>query len=198
MEKDQQFHSKPSTIHDPHHYHPKALEVLGRDLTEEKIVSTLGITEEELQKSHTEKIIREEEKERKKRMNIDKVELSRKKNSKALETLGHDPSLQKIIERLGISEKEVEEARRFHQERTEELIKRMRDRSSFANKKYIQKALEILGHDPSKEKLRKILGILEVEIDQEAQKMTRDVAILIQSYPHSHLHAIEEVDQEEN
>jgi hypothetical protein len=78
---------------------------------------------------------------------------NKKDAAKALKIIGENPSKSKIIDRLGVDEEELDEAQASEVEYREQRIKRQRENVDSMNKKNIQKALAILGHDPSERKV---------------------------------------------
>jgi len=146
----------------------KAMKFLGRDCSKEKVMSTLGCNEEHIQQAEQARIERlEEEYERKRELEA----LNKKESSKALEILGHNPSKEKVMNRLGVDADVVDEALMEVAEREEQRIFRKR-RSSGSLKRNAQKALDILGHDPSKEKIMNTLGMDEQDVqDVEKEKI---------------------------
>jgi len=86
--------------------------------------------------------------------------------------LGIDPSKEKIMDRLGIDEDIFEEAKMEIIEREEQKIVRKRRNSGGNNKRNALKALDVLGHDPSKEKVMNTLGMDEIDVkDVEKEKV---------------------------
>jgi len=86
--------------------------------------------------------------------------------------LGIDPSKEKIMDRLGIDEDIFEEAKMEIIEREEQKIVRKRRNSGGNNKRNASKALDVLGHDPSKEKVMNTLGMDEIDVnDVEKEKI---------------------------
>eukprot|EP01119_Soliformovum_irregulare_P003788 TRINITY_DN14854_c0_g1_i1.p1 TRINITY_DN14854_c0_g1~~TRINITY_DN14854_c0_g1_i1.p1 ORF type:complete len:318 (-),score=72.73 TRINITY_DN14854_c0_g1_i1:124-1077(-) len=134
----------------------------------DKARSTLGMEEEDLISLQEEKIRRLEEEAERKRC----IERPRDKRNavKALEVLGEDPSLLKIQRMMGIGEEEIRQAQLETIQREEEQIAQKRKNLPSVTKRNAQKALEILGVDPSREKLKSTLGIDEemlAAIEQE-------------------------------
>jgi len=135
----------------------KALDILGYDPSTVKIMSTLGMDEQDLIDHQQEQIAEYEQQLERKRCTISI--LNKKGSLKAQKVLGLDYSKHKLVDTLGIDDAEVEEAEQQYYERTEEMIKKKRMRDDRINKKHIQKALKVLGHDPSELKLEATLGV---------------------------------------
>jgi len=142
----------------------KAIRVLGKEsLSKEKIMSTLGIVEDELAEAEMDLVERREEELRRKRY----LEPLDKKNShKALGILGHDLSVEKLKSTLGVEESVIIEAQQTEAERQEENIRKVRRNASQMDRKHTVKALGVLGHDPSHEKAKQFLGMDEEDLLQ--------------------------------
>jgi hypothetical protein len=86
--------------------------------------------------------------------NGDKDYLSNKMPEKAKKVLGRDTSREKVMNVMGLDDEDVEEAERERAERLETELKDRREKEPIMrNKKENTKALEILGQDPSKDKV---------------------------------------------
>jgi len=140
----------------------KAMKLLGREFSKEKVMNRLGIEGDDLKQAELERIERVEETYERKR-EVEAI-INKKESVKALEILGVDPSKEKVMSCLGVGEDVIEEAKMEVVEREEQKIARQR-RNSGSNKKNIQKALDVLGHDPSKEKIMNTLGMDERDIE---------------------------------
>jgi hypothetical protein len=136
----------------------KALVRLGHDPSKEKVKKTLGIDDQE---------VKQVEKEQRKQV---KFQLMRKRAlscptqdkkhaMKALQTLGLDISTNKMSKILGLEEEEVRDACNEEISKQEEKITRKRTNSATLNKKQIQKALNVIGYNPSLEKVMDTLGV---------------------------------------
>jgi len=168
----------------------KAIEILGHDFSNEKVKSTLGISQEELDSAFREKTERQESVFRKKRsMSLN----DRRNNSKALEVLGHDPSRNKALQTLGMKEEEFAEYQDQKAEEYSEELERRRS-NSWLNRRMTTKAQRVLGLFPSKEKIMDRLGIdstiidgIELELYEKVEeamrkKRMREVRINKRSY----------------
>jgi DNA-directed RNA polymerase specialized sigma subunit len=148
----------------------KAMKFLGRDYSQEKIMDRLGIEGEELRQAELARLERVNvEYERKREIEPFSSKHNKKDASKALEILGFDPSKQKLMKRLGVDEEIVNEAKMQVLQREEDKIVRQR-RNSGSNKRNSTKALEVLGHNPSKEKIKSTLGMDEQDVDAVEQE----------------------------
>jgi hypothetical protein len=78
---------------------------------------------------------------------------------KALKVLGIDISKNKLVEKLGVDNELLEQAESEQFELQEERIKKKRMNDAMMNKKSAQKALKVLGHDPSENKVENKLGV---------------------------------------
>jgi hypothetical protein len=134
----------------------KALDVLGHDPSTEKVKKTLGLGERELEKAQLEKLAREEHRLQKKRAMT--TPYNKKQSSKAMTTLGFDPSMYRSMKRLGIEEESVRQALIDEQVKLEKKIQQTRNHLASRNRKTNRKALTIIGFDPSKEKIVSTLG----------------------------------------
>lgn len=83
-----------------------------------------------------------------------------------MDILGADFSNQKLRSHLGVEEEELMEALREENERQETKIRQLRRNSDTVDRKHNSKALEVLGHNPSKEKAMNILGMDKHDIQQ--------------------------------
>jgi len=139
----------------------KALKIIGKEtFSREKILNTLGIEEEDINEAENLRAIKNDEDLQKIR-DIEFVK-NRRTSQKAIEVLGREPSNEKIKDRLGISQEELENAHKVEIERLESVIRRSRKRSmSLNDRRRISKALELLGHDPSRSKILNTLGMNE-------------------------------------
>jgi len=95
--------------------------------------------------------------------------VDKKHASKALEVLGHDPSKEKVKNTLGLEEEELEQAELAKIEQFEEKLEKQRS-NSWIDKKKSQKALKILGIDPSKKKVGSTLGLDDEEVELAEQE----------------------------
>jgi hypothetical protein len=138
----------------------KALYILGHDPSEEKIKARMGLDDSQVViAEHERRILFEDFLAEQRRRDDYRIPMGRKKNcSKALNVLGCDPSKDRVMHLLGIEEEMVESAEKVSIERRELVMKRKRENADIRNKKYCSKALEVLGHDPSKEKVNRALG----------------------------------------
>lgn len=134
----------------------KALELLGHDPSVEKVKKTLGLDEEEIEKARMENIENEENRLLKKR--ILATPYNKKEASKALTTLGFDPSMHRSMKRLGLKEETFRKALSEENLRIEKRIMHSRKNLGTRNRKENRKALHIVGFDPSKEKALHQLG----------------------------------------
>jgi hypothetical protein len=73
------------------------------------------------------------------------------------------------MDTLGVDEKELAEAKLEIFEREEEVHRRKRKNSAGMDKKHSLKALDIIGFDPSEQKIRNTLGLQESDIDKIKQ-----------------------------
>jgi len=140
----------------------KAMKFLGRDSSREKVMNTLGIEGDELEQAEQARLEREEEKLERQRQT---TSLNKKDCIKALEVLGIDPSKEKIKDRLGIDEEVIQEAKMELIAREEEKYVRKRRNSAGSNKRNALKALDVLGVDPSKDKVMNTLGMDEKDVE---------------------------------
>jgi len=145
----------------------KAMKILGRDPSNEKVIDTLGIKQEELQQVQMKQFEKEEEVIKRQRMNS--ASKNKKESQKALGVLGIDPSTEKVVQKLGVSQVEIELARLEEQERLEDLIKKQRDLECTKDKKHSKKALEVLGYDVSAHKVMNTLGLTDKDLEQIKQ-----------------------------
>lgn len=162
----------------------KALAMLGHDLSREKVKKTLGIDEDSVKQIEKEK------------MKEVKVIFSRKRAMsaptmdkrhavKALSRLGLDISAKKAMQLLGLDEEVVKEAYLEELQRQEERIFRQRESRAIRNKKRIQKALNVIGYDPSVEK---ILDTLGVKVGSNAESEIRTaIPALANAFDKSHV-----------
>jgi len=135
---------------------PKALEVLGHDPSVEKVKKTLGLDEHDIEKARAENVEMEEFRLSKKR-NLS-TPYDKRRSAKALSTLGFDPSVHRSMKLLGIEEAGLKKALSEENLRTEMRIMQSRKNLGSRNRKDNQKALMVIGHDPSKEKAIHQLG----------------------------------------
>lgn len=91
---------------------------------------------------------------------------------KALSRLGLDMSAKKAMQVLGLDEEVVKEACSEELQRQEERIMRQRESSATLNKKGIKKALNVMGYNPS---LEKVMDTLGVEVGSDAESEIRTV-----------------------
>jgi len=134
----------------------KALDVLGHDPSQEKVIQFFGMDDDDYQQFQDEKIEAYENTLRRKRSNS---VMNRRSTTKAQRVLGIYPSKDKVIDKLGIDTSVVDLVQYEQSNRWEEFIKRKRNNFDKINKKNIQKALKVLGHDPSEIKLEATLGV---------------------------------------
>lgn len=149
----------------------KAMKFLGRDISKEKLMDRLGMEAEDLKQAEQD-LIERNEKELERVREIEGVK-NKREAQKALEILGCDPSTRKVLthpncnfqlmNRLGVEECVIEEARIEQVEREEEQIARKR-KNSGNSRRSAQKALEVLGFDPSKRKVMETLGIISLGV----------------------------------
>jgi len=149
----------------------KALEIMGYDPSVEKVMTTLGMDDEDMLDNEVNKIEEYEGNlnlERKRSNSL----VNNRKASKALRVLGLDPSIAKVMDKLGMSANELEAADTELFERGEERIKRQRENDDRVNKRNISKALRVLGHDPSGHKIESMMGFEKgtVQIDLLSNK----------------------------
>lgn len=91
--------------------------------------------------------------------------------SKEENLLGLDPSNEKAMNLLGVTEEVLRDAHNENLDREEQRIVRQR-RNSGANKRNVQKALDVLGLDPSKDKAMTTLGMDETDfVESERDKV---------------------------
>eukprot|EP01118_Nematostelium_gracile_P006218 TRINITY_DN2004_c0_g1_i1.p1 TRINITY_DN2004_c0_g1~~TRINITY_DN2004_c0_g1_i1.p1 ORF type:complete len:328 (-),score=78.04 TRINITY_DN2004_c0_g1_i1:95-970(-) len=128
----------------------KALDLLGHDPSKEKVMNTLGIDEFDLIEHEKERGMTYEIQCRRKRTNS---WLNKKEAGKALKILGYEPSKMKVITTLGILEEDLQQVQVENQEREEEINNEIIQKNMMKNKRGVQKALKVLGHDPSLAKL---------------------------------------------
>jgi hypothetical protein len=86
---------------------------------------------------------------------------NKRTSHKALELLGHDPSIEKVKKTLGLDESEVERMRMENLELEESRLQKKRALDTPYNKKHSAKALSTLGFDPSVYRSMKLLGLKE-------------------------------------
>jgi len=134
----------------------KALDVLGHDPSTEKIKKTLGLDERDIEKAQSEKVEREEHRLQKKRAMT--TPYNKKQASKAMSTLGFDPSMHRSMKLLGLEEESLRKALIEEQLKLETRILQARNHLPSRNRKTNKKALSIIGLDPSKEKVMNTLG----------------------------------------
>lgn len=134
----------------------KALNLLGHDPSEEKVRKTLGLDESDLEQARTAKLEMEETRLQKQRA-LD-YPYNKKNAAKALATLGVHPSEYRTMKILGLSEGNLKQALYEESERLEQAIAKSRKSFATRNRKVNKKALTIVGHNPSKEKLVNQLG----------------------------------------
>jgi len=138
----------------------KALSLLGRDPSKEKLQKTLGIDEESVHQVEEDNL-----KQKELRMNAYRKATrgspNKKKCAKALNTLGLDLSIEKATQLLGVDEDTLRhiyhEEQRLQEERI--LRKRRKNTSYLHDKKSNRKAYHVVGYDPSFEKVLDTLGV---------------------------------------
>jgi len=133
----------------------KALAILGIDPSHEKLKGLLDLQQDELDEllAAAARV----------RMRIAEKELSttvrdRRNSGKALEILGHNPPKEKLKATLGVDEDVLDS---IEEEIHAELMQRAQRQTSSAikNRKDAAKALQVLGHDPSEQKLKHKFGV---------------------------------------
>jgi len=134
----------------------KALLVLGLDPSQEKLKRTLGIDDDNELKVEQQRI--EALKFQLMRRRSISAPLNKRNSSKALSMLGINP-LDKAAKIFGEEEEVLLEARQEQLQKLEEYISKRRDSLATLNKKNIQKALNVIGYDPSLEKVLHNLGV---------------------------------------
>lgn len=149
----------------------KALQVLGIDPSLEKLESSLGIEQEELRSLMQDNLFSYHQ-ELVPYHNVDK-----KKNRKAYEVLGYDPSLIKIMNYFGF---EVEEqVFSAVEESSPNTLLFEPVFEPVINKKDAQKACKVLGYDPSLFKLIKMFGVDPYHVNKQKDELVAEYAIAI-------------------
>jgi len=82
-------------------------------------------------------------------------------SQKALELLGHDPSVEKVKKTLGLDEADIEQVRQENLENEENRLLKKRTLCTPYDKKQSSKAFTTLGFDPSVHRSMKLLGLKE-------------------------------------
>lgn len=149
----------------------KALDVLGHDLSKEKVKKTLGIDEEVVHQVEEDIIKHQEVLYTTYRMT--EASPAKKKCGKALLTLGLDPSIMKATKLLGVDEEVLRDVVHEEQLIQEEkiLTKRRQNTLYLHDKKHNRKALHVVGYDPSYQKVLNTLGV-QVGTYEEVQVRT--------------------------
>jgi len=153
--------------------------MLGIEISKDKVMDRLGIDEPAFEEIISEMKENTENKIANKRKNV--VQTDKRHTQKALTILGTNPSNEKAKKTLGIGDEELVEAEIEKIAKYEESMERKRQ-FSVVIRKQAGKALKILGFDPSKSKLMKILGISdeEIELIQRENEQKREEMILRQ------------------
>jgi len=136
----------------------KALVMLGHDPSKEKVKKTLGIDDELVRQVEIENHELATNQFQRRRATSTPT-MDKRHAIKALNTLGLDISAKKAMQILGLDEEVVKEAYLEELQRQEERISRQRENNAFLNKKGIQKALNVMGYDPSLDKVMDTLGV---------------------------------------
>lgn len=134
----------------------KALDLLGHDPSTEKLKKTLGLDDVDIERMRMENSENEENRLLKKR--IMDTPYDKKQSAKALSTLGFDPSVHRSMKILGIKEASLRKAISEENLKVEKRIMHSRKHLVSRNRKDNKKALHVIGHDPSKEKIIHQLG----------------------------------------
>jgi len=158
----------------------KALAMLGHDLSREKVKKTLGIDEDSVKQIEKEKTKKVKFTFSRKRA-LSAPTVDKRHAVKALSRLGLDISAKKAMQLLGLDEGVVKEAYLEELQRHEERISRQRESRATRDKKRIQKALNVIGYDPSLEKVLDTLGV-EVGSDAECEIRTTIPAVTSSSF----------------
>jgi len=143
--------------------------ILGRDTSREKVMTVMGLQDEEIEQAQRERGERMED-ELKAHREKEPIMRNKKDNTKALEVLGQDPSTDKVMSVMGIDKDSVEAALQEEYERKEKDFRRKRNNTGAVDKRNSLKALELLGHDPSKEKVMVFLGLDPEELVEAEQE----------------------------
>jgi len=151
----------------------KALKILGRDASKEKLMNTLGIESEQLKLVELELIERAEEQLKRER-EIEGSCKNKRDTQKARDILGYDPSKQKVMNKLGIDESAVNDAIQENIIREEEEYRKKRKNSASMDKKHALKALNTLGVDPSLQKVMDTLGMDDMDLATVEQGKIED------------------------
>jgi len=140
----------------------KALALLGRNPSAEKVQKTLGIDEDMiLQLEHD--LQKQQEQNSPQGKLVRSSSLDKRHSAKALSTLGVDPSLRKATSILGMDDEE--RAREICLEeqlaQEEKIVHKRKAETEHAlhDKKHNSKALHVVGYDPSLEKAMDTLGV---------------------------------------
>eukprot|EP01104_Vermistella_antarctica_P016732 TRINITY_DN5761_c0_g1_i2.p1 TRINITY_DN5761_c0_g1~~TRINITY_DN5761_c0_g1_i2.p1 ORF type:complete len:460 (+),score=91.23 TRINITY_DN5761_c0_g1_i2:209-1588(+) len=137
---------------------PKAIEVMGHDPSETKVMAVLGLDLDGLEAARNEvgeTYTLSARTERERRTGINNI----RKNKKALAFLGVDPSFRKKMQQLGLNEEELrQEELALQVARLEREYKRRVAQAYARNKRDSSKALATLGYDPSRQKVMYLLG----------------------------------------
>jgi len=149
----------------------KALAMLGHDLSREKVKKTLGIDDDSVEQIEKEKMKKVKHSFSRKRA-MSAPTMDKRHAVKALSRLGLDISTKKAMQLLGLNEDVIKEACSEQLQKREERITRQRESSATLNKKNIQKALNVMGYNPS---LEKVMDTLGVEVGSDAESEIRTV-----------------------
>jgi len=99
--------------------------------------------------------------------------------SKLKQVLDYSSSIEKVSELLGVDAPTVYE---IYQEQAEDECQKRMLKNTPRNKRNSQKALSLLGLDPSKEKVKKTLGIDEEAVHQVEEDMLKQQELLCEAY----------------
>jgi len=151
----------------------KSTRILGQDsFSREKLIDTLGIDNDDILQAEEERVQRLEE-----QLSRNREFLKNKKEAqKALDVLGEDFSNRKLRSQLGLEEEELLEAIQNEKERQEEEIRRIRRRQEFTNRRRSLKALDVMGVDPSEEKIKNFFG-MDIQQYREEQIMDYEIKL---------------------
>jgi len=89
--------------------------------------------------------------------------------TKADIVLGRNPSLEKARKILDISDSDIEEILEENRERMEEKFEELRKKEHIVYRTDSKKALEVLGYKFSEEKVKKLLGIEQTDVENAKQ-----------------------------
>lgn len=143
----------------------KALKVLGEDPSRKKVMDKLGI--DEVQLSDVEKEMNELLWENVAREGARTTFHTHTASKKALAVLGFDPTAEKLRKLYGIEEEDIIAAR----EQSIDALRQQPSNRYIPDKQSNKKALQVLGVDPTREKLRTLYGMDDQELDNaEAER----------------------------